>query len=69
MMSNKYDVKLTWNFSTTSHGKGHGDRVVATLKKHAMKKVITRKRVINNAEESYNAKIAIFRLQLWILAN
>ena len=55
IMSKKYDVKLTWNFSTTSHGKGLSDEVRATMKRHAMKKVITRKCVINNAEEFYNA--------------
>ena len=51
MMLNKYDVKLTWNFSATSHGKGTVDEVGATLEKYATKKVIKRKCVINNAEE------------------
>ena len=50
-MPNKYDVKLTWNFSATSHGKGTVDEVGATLEKYATKKVIKRKCVINNAEE------------------
>ena len=55
MISNKYDVKFTWNFTATSHGKGPIDGVGATLERHAMKKVITGKSAINNTEEFYNS--------------
>ena len=55
MFSKKHDVKLTWNFSTTSHGKGPVDGVGATLKRIAMEKVQTRKVVVNNADDFYHA--------------
>ena len=32
MLSAKHNVKLSWNFSATSHGKGPFDGVGATLK-------------------------------------
>ena len=55
MLSAKHNVKLSWNFRTTSHGKGPIDRAGATLKQQVMEKVQTRKCVINNASEFFNA--------------
>ena len=55
MLSKKHNVKLSWNFSATSHSKGPVDGVGATLKRHAMEKVQTRKVTINNADEFYQA--------------
>ena len=53
MFSKKQNVKLSWNFSATSPGKGPVDGVGATLKRHAMEKNQTRKVTINNADEFY----------------
>ena len=50
----KQNVKLSWNFSATSPGKGPVDGVGATLKRHAMEKNQTRKVTIN-ADEFYQA--------------
>ena len=55
MLSKKYNVKLSWNFSATSHGKGPVDGAGATLKRHAMEKVQTHKVTINNVDEFYQA--------------
>ena len=55
MLSVKHNVNLSWNFSATSHVKGPIDGVGATLKQQAMEKVQTRKCVINNASEYFNA--------------
>ena len=55
MLSAKHNVKLSWNFSATGHGKGPIDGVGATLKRQAMEKVQIRKCVINNASEFFNA--------------
>ena len=55
MLSKKYNVKLSWYFSATSHGKGPVDGFTATLKRHAMEKVQTRKVTINNVDEFYQA--------------
>ena len=55
MLSAKHNVKLSWNFSATSHGKGPIDGVGATLKRQAMEKVQTRKCVIKNTGEFFNA--------------
>ena len=46
---------LSWNFSATSHGKGPINGVGATLKRQAMEKIQTRKCVINNASEVFDA--------------
>ena len=46
---------LSWNFSATSHGKGSINGVGATLKRQAMEKIQTRKCVINNASEVFDA--------------
>ena len=54
-MSKKHNVKLSWNFSATSHGKGPVNGVGATLKRHAMEKVQTSKVTINNVNEFYQA--------------
>ena len=53
-MYQKQNVKLSWNFSATSPGKGPVDGVGATLKRHAMEKNQTRKVTIN-ADEFYQA--------------
>ena len=55
MLSAKHNVKLSWNVSITSHGKGPFDGVGVTLKWQAMEKVQTRKCVINNASKFFNA--------------
>ena len=47
----KHNVKLSCNFSATSHGIGPVDGVGATLKMHAMEKVQTHIVTINNANE------------------
>ena len=51
----KNNVKLIWNFSGTSHGKGPVDGVGTALKIHAMEIVQTCKLTINNADEFYHA--------------
>ena len=48
-------MKLPWNFSAASHGKGPIDGVGSTLKRQAMEKAQTRKCAINNASEFFNA--------------
>ena len=53
-MYQKQKLKLSWNFSATSPGKGPVDGVGATLKRHAMEKNQTRKVTIN-ADEFYQA--------------
>ena len=55
MLSAKHNVKLSWNFSVTSHGQGPIDGVGVTLKRQAMEKVQTRRCVINNASENFNS--------------
>ena len=60
MLSNKYDAQVTWNFSATNHNKGPVDEVSSTLKTHVIKKVITRKRVMNNTEEFCDAIRKVF---------
>ena len=53
-MASKIDCKIIFKSSVTPIAK-FIDGVGPTLKKHAMKKIITRKSVINNAEEFCNA--------------
>lgn len=60
MLSNKYDAQVTWNFSATNHNKGPVDEVSSTLKTHVIKKVITRKCVMNNTEEFCDAIRKVF---------
>ena len=55
MLPAKHNGKLSWNFSATSHGKEPIDGVGVTLKRQVMEKVQTRKCVINNASEFFNA--------------
>ena len=55
MLPAKHNGKLSWNFSATSHGKERIDGVGVTLKRQVMEKVQTRKCVINNASEFFNA--------------
>ena len=55
MLSAKHNVKLSWNFSATSHSKRPIDGVGATLKRQVMEKVQTRKCIINNASGFFNA--------------
>ena len=51
----KYNVRLSWNFCVTSEDKDLVDGVGATLKRHAVEKVQTRKVTINIADEFYQA--------------
>ena len=55
MLFAKHNVKLSQNFRATSHGKRPVDGVGVTLKQQAMEEVQTRKYVINNASEFFNA--------------
>ena len=69
-MPTKHNVKLPWKFSATSHGKGPIDGVGATLKWQAVEKVQTRKCIINNAKELFNAvqrsNIKVTMINYWI---
>ena len=55
MLSEMYNIKIIWNFSATSHGKGTVDGVGATLKRIAEDKVCRRESIINNLQDFYNA--------------
>ena len=54
MLSEIYNIKITWNFSAISHGKGPVDGVGATMKQIAADMVRRRERIINNLEDFYN---------------
>ena len=53
MLSEIYNIKITWNFSAISHGKGPVDGVGATMKQIAADMVRRRERIINNLEDFY----------------
>ena len=55
MLSKKYGVKLEWNFSATSHGKGPVDGIGGCLKRKATNKVKTRQCAINNVADFFKA--------------
>ena len=55
MLLEMYNIKIIWNFSTTSHGKGSVDGVGATLKRIVADKVPRRESIINNLQDFYNA--------------
>ena len=48
MLSERYGIQLSWNFSATSHGK-------PCLKRIATEKVQTRQCIINDAQEFFEA--------------
>ena len=51
MLSINHNIPLSWNFSTTGHGKGPVDGTGGCFKRTAMEKVKTRQCSINNAME------------------
>ena len=55
MLSEMYSIKIIWNFSATSHGKGLVDGVGATLKQIAADKVHRWESIIKNLQDFYNA--------------
>ena len=55
MLSEMRNIKIIWNFSATSHGKGPVDGVGATLKRMAADKVWRRESIINNHLDFCNA--------------
>ena len=55
MLSEMHNIKIIWNFSPTSHGKGPVDGVGATLKRMAADKVCRRESIINNLQDFCNA--------------
>ena len=54
MLSEMYNIKIIWNFSAASHGKGLVDGVGATLKQIAADKVRRLESIINNLQDFYN---------------
>ena len=46
MLSERYGIQLSWNFSATSHGKGMDDGIGGCLKRIATEKVQTRQCII-----------------------
>ena len=55
MLSEMYNIKIIWNFSATSHGKGRVYEVGATLKQIAADKVCRHESIINNLQDFYNS--------------
>ena len=55
MLSERLNIRIIWNFSATSYGKGPADGMGATLKRTAAGKVKQHKTVINNLHEFYEA--------------
>ena len=55
MLSEMYNIKIIWNFSATSHGKGPVDGVGATLKRIAADKVRRHESIINNLQDFCNS--------------
>ena len=55
MLSEIYNIKITWNFGAISHGKSPVDGVGATMKLIAADMVRRRERIINNLQDFYNA--------------
>ena len=55
MLSEMYNIKIIWNFSATSHGKGRVDGVGATLKQIAADKVCRHESIINSLQDFYNS--------------
>ena len=55
MLSERYGIQLSWNFSATSHGKGMVDGIGGCLKRIATEKVQTRQCIINDAQEFFEA--------------
>ena len=55
MLSEMYNIKIIWNFSATSHGKGPVDGVGATLKIIAADKVCRHESIITNLQDFYDA--------------
>ena len=55
MLSERYGIQISWNFSATSHGKGPVDGIGGCLKRSATEKVKTRQCVINYAKDFVHA--------------
>ena len=55
MLSEMCNIKIIWNFSATSHGKGPIDGVGATLNRTAADKDRRQESIINNLQDFYNA--------------
>ena len=55
MSEEKHASNISWNFFTTSHGKGVVDRVGGVLKRRVWNKVKARQVVIRNATEFTDA--------------
>ena len=49
-----YRIAIKWNYNATSHGKGPIDDLGAVVKRIASNQVLTRKAIINNAEDFYH---------------
>ena len=54
-LSTTYKIRIIWNFSATSHGKGPVDGVGAAVKRQAECKIRCRKSIINNVDDFYHA--------------
>lgn len=55
MLSERHGIRLFWNFSATSHGKGPVDGIGGSLKRIATEKVRSRQVTINNAIDFFKA--------------
>ena len=55
VVSDRYGIQLSWNFSATSHGKGPVDGIGGCLKRCATEKVTTRQCTINDAQDFVKA--------------
>ena len=63
-LSRKHKVHMIWNFSATSHGKGPGDGLGATVKREAGQKICTRQQNINNLDDFEKAVVNLKNIKI-----
>ena len=63
-LSRKHNVRMIWNFSATSHGKGPVDGLGATVKREAGQKICTRQHNINNLDDFEKAVVNLKSIKI-----
>ena len=65
----RYEFKVTWNYSVTSHGKGAVEGIGCLIKRLATVSLMTRQAIIKGAKSMYDAVNAKTKIKLALISD